>query len=149
MKPKFEFNVNKETKTIHMTREFAADADLVWDAFTKADMLEQWIAPKPCVAKTKEMDFRVGGRFVYSMVCPGREGYSKQEFITIEPKTRSSTKNTFSDENGNSLGTGFSIVHNTFEAGEGITTVYIEKVFDDMATLEMIATSGFIQGSAA
>ena len=31
----FDFTVDKATATIHVTREFAADQDLVWDAFTK------------------------------------------------------------------------------------------------------------------
>ena len=54
----FDFTVDKATKTIHITREFAADLDLVWDVFTKAEMLDQWGAPKPWRSQTKEMDFR-------------------------------------------------------------------------------------------
>ena len=44
---KMDFSVNKETKTVTIEREFAANLSLVWDAFTKQEMLEQWIAPKP------------------------------------------------------------------------------------------------------
>ena len=43
----FDFTVDKATATIHITREFAADLDLVWDAFTKAEILDQWMGPKP------------------------------------------------------------------------------------------------------
>jgi len=32
----FEFTVDKATVTIHITREFSADLDLLRDAFTKA-----------------------------------------------------------------------------------------------------------------
>ena len=32
----FDFTVNKDTATIYITREFVADLDLVWDAWTKA-----------------------------------------------------------------------------------------------------------------
>jgi len=32
----FEFTVNKATVTIHITPDFAADLDLLRDAFTKA-----------------------------------------------------------------------------------------------------------------
>jgi hypothetical protein len=35
----FDFAVDKATNTIRITREFAADLDLVWDAFTKAEIL--------------------------------------------------------------------------------------------------------------
>ena len=64
----FDFTVDKSTNTIHITREFAADIDLVWDAFTTAEILDQWVAPKPWKSKTKVMDFKVGGRRFYAMV---------------------------------------------------------------------------------
>jgi uncharacterized protein YndB with AHSA1/START domain len=63
----FDFTVDKNTATIYVTREFAADLDLVWDAFTKAEILDQWMGPKPWRVKTKEMDFREGGRWLYTM----------------------------------------------------------------------------------
>lgn len=43
----FDFSVNKENKTIHVTREFAANRELVWKAWTTAELLDQWWAPKP------------------------------------------------------------------------------------------------------
>jgi uncharacterized protein YndB with AHSA1/START domain len=39
----FDFTVDKDTATIYVTREFAAVLDLVWDAFTKAEILDQWM----------------------------------------------------------------------------------------------------------
>jgi len=150
----FDLTVDKATKTIFITREFAADLDLVWDAFTKAEILDQWTAPKPYQARTKEMDFREGGRWLYTMVPPevapeSVKRYSMVEYIKIQPKSSFSTKNTFADEKGNSIGTAFSLVKNSFEAGAEKTTVRIEKVFDDLATVEMFATNGFIEGTAA
>src|SRR5215468_7724885 len=58
----FDFTVDKATKTVLITREFTADLSLVWDAFTKQEILDQWWAPKPWASKTKFMDFKVGGR---------------------------------------------------------------------------------------
>src|SRR6187402_2136382 len=49
----FDFTVDKATKTVFITREFDADLSLVWDAFTKPEILDQWVAPKPWVSKTK------------------------------------------------------------------------------------------------
>jgi uncharacterized protein YndB with AHSA1/START domain len=145
----FDFTVDKATKTIHITREFAADLDLVWDAFTKAEMLDQWMGPKPWRVQTKEMDFREGGRWFYAMVSPENvERHSLVEFITIQPKTNFSTKNTFADENGKSRGDAFSLVKNSFKPGTGVTTVHVEKVFNDLSTLEMMATNGFKEGTA-
>ena len=150
----FDFTLDKATKTIHITREFAADLDLVWDAFTKAEILDQWYAPKPYQVKTKEMDFREGGRWLYTMVSPevaleDVKRYSLVEYIKIQPKSSFSTKNTFADENGNSIGNAFSLVKNSFTAGAETTTVHVEKVFDDLATIEMFASNGFKEGTAA
>ncbi len=35
----FDFTVDKAIKTVFITREFAAGLSLVWDAFTKPEML--------------------------------------------------------------------------------------------------------------
>lgn len=58
----FEFTINKENNTVQVSKTFAADLNQIWDAFTKAFILDQWWAPKPWFAKTKTMDFSVGGR---------------------------------------------------------------------------------------
>lgn len=148
----FDFTLNKETKTIYITREFAAGLDLVWDAFTKPEILSLWMAPKPYKIHTKEMDFREGGRWLYSMISPENPNptrWAMAEYIKIEPKTRFSSRNSFPDENGNSISDAFSITTNSFKEGEEVTTVYIEKKFDDPAVLEMMATNGFKEGTAA
>ena len=62
----FDFTVDKTTKTVSVNREFAAELSLVWDAFTKEEILDQWWAPKPWASKTKVMNFEVGGRRFYT-----------------------------------------------------------------------------------
>ena len=52
----FDFTVNKATKTVFVTREFEADQSLVWDAFTKKEILDQWWAPKPYRNKIKSLE---------------------------------------------------------------------------------------------
>lgn len=151
MNPLFDFTLDRATNTIHVTREFAADIDLVWDAFTKAEILDRWTAPKPYRLHTKEMDFREGGRWLYTMVAPdttpeSATRYSLVDFITIQPKTSFSTRNCFADQNGNQAGDAFSMVRNTFTAGDGKTTYRMEKKFNDLATLEAFATNGFKEG---
>jgi len=37
----FAFTVNKENKTIHVAREFDANLDLVWKAWTTPELLDQ------------------------------------------------------------------------------------------------------------
>lgn len=145
----FDFIVDKATNTIHITREFAADPDLVWDAFTQAEILDQWTAPKPWRLRTKEMSFQEGGRWLYAMVSPENVSrWSLVEFIKIRPKTSFSTRNTFSDENGNYTTDAFSLVNNTFKSSGETTTVHIEKKFDKLSTLEMMVSGGYKEGLA-
>lgn len=69
----FDFVVNKDNNTIKISREFAAHISLVWDAYTTSEILDKWWAPKPWKARTKKMDFRVGGSWLYAMVGPAGE----------------------------------------------------------------------------
>jgi uncharacterized protein YndB with AHSA1/START domain len=148
----FDFTVDKATSTIHITREFAADLDLVWDAFTKAEILDQWMGPKPLRVQTKEMDFREGGRWLYAMISAENValGWSLAEFIEIQPKSSFTTKNFFADENGNPVNSGFtfSITKNSFKAGAEKTTVQIAKKMSSLAELEKFVAMGYKTGVA-
>lgn len=95
----FDFTVDKSAKTVVITREFDAELPLVWDAFTKQEILDQWSAPAPFVAKTKYMDFVVGGRRFYAMVSPeGHESWQIQEYTSINPKTNFKYFSVFADK---------------------------------------------------
>jgi uncharacterized protein YndB with AHSA1/START domain len=48
----FDFIVNKENNTIIIKREFDANLELVWQAWTTAELLDQWWGPKPWRAET-------------------------------------------------------------------------------------------------
>lgn len=147
----FDFTVNKATRTIHVTREFAADLDLVWDAFTTAELLDQWSAPKPWRTQTKVLDFREGGRWLYAMVTPeNATHWSLVEFIKIDAKSSFSTRNSFCDENGNPVSTGFTSSQTTtsFKGGAGITTVQIVKVMASLTELEQFIARGYKEGFA-
>jgi uncharacterized protein YndB with AHSA1/START domain len=149
----FDFTVDKATSTIYVTREFAADLDLVWDAFTKAEILDQWMGPKPWRVQTKEMDFREGGRWLYAMISPENVAvrWSLAEFVEIQPKSSFTTKNSFSDENGNPVDTGFtfSITKNSFKAGAEKTTVQIVKKMAGLAELEQFIEGGYFEKGTA
>src|SRR5438270_13527455 len=92
----FAFTVDKPTKTVSITMEFDAPLSLVWDAFTKQEILDQWYAPKPWISKTKFMDFKVGGRRLYAMVGPeGQERWSIQTYTSISPRNNFKMYNAF------------------------------------------------------
>lgn len=98
----FDLRVDKTTRTVEIEMEFAADRALVWDAFTKQEILDQWYAPKPFISKTKYMDFSVGGKRFYAMVSPqGDERWSVQTYRAINPKTNFKMYSVFADKDEN------------------------------------------------
>ena len=142
----FDFTVDKPAKTVYINREFAAELPLVWDAFTKAELLDQWVAPKPWSARTKYMNFEVGGRRFYAMVSPeGQERWAVQEFTSITPKTNFKMYNTFSDENENRELPGSDWDY-TFSEHNGITKVSISIFNESLERLEKMIEMGFLQG---
>jgi uncharacterized protein YndB with AHSA1/START domain len=142
----FDFTVDKATKTVHITREFAADLSLVWDAFTKAEILDQWVAPKPWVSKTKFMDFKVGGRRFYAMVSPeGHERWAIQKYTSISPKTNFKMFNAFADKNENPELPGSDWDY-TFSEQDGKTKVNITIYNESLARMEKMIEMGFTEG---
>ena len=141
----FDFTVDKAAKTVFINREFAADLSLVWDAFTKKEILDQWWAPKPFSSKTKVLDFKVGGRRFYAMVSPeGQERWVIQKYTSISPKTNFKFFNAFADENENPELPGSEWDH-TFSEQNGTTKVSITIYNESLERLERIL-DGFTQG---
>lgn len=141
----FEFTVDKASKMVYITREFDAELSLVWDAFTKAELIDQWIAPKPMIAKTKYQDFKVGGKRFYAMISPaGDERWALQEYKSITPKTNFKMYNVFTDKDENPEMHGSEWDH-TFSEKDGITTVNISIYNESLERLERIL-DGFTQG---
>jgi uncharacterized protein YndB with AHSA1/START domain len=142
-----EFTVNKETKTVSITKEFDAERDLVWDAYTKPELLDQWWAPKPMASRTKAMDFEVGGRRFYAMVSPeGVERWSVQRYKSITPKTNFKFFNAFSDENENLELPGSDWDLN-FSEQDGTTAVSISIYNESLERLERMVAMGFTEGT--
>jgi len=144
----FDFTVDKRANTVFVNRAFEADRSLVWDAFTKQEILDQWWAPEPWVSRTKFMDFKVGGRRLYAMVGPeGQEHWSIQEYTSISPKTNFKLKSAFTDADANindeMPGSNWDL--NFTEAG-GVTTVSISIKEKSLASLEQIIKMGFKEG---
>lgn len=144
-----EFTVNKETKTVLITAEFDAERDLVWDAYTKAELLDQWWAPEPWTSRTKVMDFREGGRRFYAMVSPeGLERWSVQRYTSITPKTNFKFFNAFADKNEN-LELPGSDWDLGFSEENGRTTVTVEIYNESLERLERMIAMGFKEGFTA
>ncbi|NOT90189.1 SRPBCC family protein [Ferruginibacter sp.] len=142
----FDFTVDKAAKTVFITREFAAEPDLVWDAFTKAEILDQWVAPKPWASKTKYMNFEVGGRRFYAMVSPeGQERWAIQQYTSITPKTNFKMHNAFADANENPELPGSDWDYH-FSEQKGTTKVSITINNESLTRLEKMIEMGFKEG---
>ncbi|MES2767288.1 MAG: SRPBCC domain-containing protein, partial [Bacteroidota bacterium] len=143
------FTVDKAAKTVFITREFDAGLSLIWDAFTKAEILDQWVAPKPWTSKTKFMDFKVGGRRFYAMVSPeGHERWAIQTYTSITPKTNFKMFNTFADKDENPELPGSDWDY-TFSEQNGKTKVNITIYNESLARLEKMVEMGFTEGFKA
>jgi uncharacterized protein YndB with AHSA1/START domain len=144
---KMDFIVDKETKTVSITKEFAFELSLVWDAYTKPEFLDQWWAPKPFASRTKVMDFRVGGRRFYAMVSPdGQERWGLQKYTSISPKTNFKLFNAFADEDENPElpGSDWDL---TFSEQDGTTKVSISIYNESLERLEKMVEMGFKEGA--
>jgi uncharacterized protein YndB with AHSA1/START domain len=142
----FDFKVDKSAKTVFVERAFNAELSLVWDAFTKQEILDQWWAPKPFESKTKVMEFKVGGRRFYAMVSPeGQEMWQLQQYTSITPKTNFKFLSVFADkdENPHLPGSNWDL---NFREENDITKVSISIYNDSVERMEKMIEMGFKEG---
>jgi len=148
MNSNFDFTVDKTRNTVFIIRKFAAEPSLVWDAFTKPKILDQWGAPEPWKTQTISMDFKVGGRRFYKMISSeGQEHFSVQDFTSITPKTNFKYISGFSDKDGNINPELYGTENNLDFIEENMATIFKMSIkYKDVATLEMMANDRFKEG---
>lgn len=143
----FNFIVSKDDRTVTIERSFEAPIDLVWDAFTKAEILDRWWAPKPYASRTKYMDFKVGGSRFYAMVGPeGQEpGWQVQQYTSITPKSNFKYFSAFADKDENLQlpGSNWNL---SFREENGRTIVSIIIHNDSLERMERLIEMGFKEG---
>jgi uncharacterized protein YndB with AHSA1/START domain len=145
----FDFIVDKTEKRVTINMDFDADISLVWDAFTKPEILDQWYAPHPWVSKTKSMNFEVGGRRFYAMVGPeGQEMWSVQRYTSISPKTNFRMFNAFADKDENLQLPGSDWDLTFIEQNES-TKVNISIYNESLERMERMIEMGFKEGFTA
>ncbi len=146
-----DFSVDRENNRILVKREFAAKLPMVWDAYTKSEILDTWWAPKPWTAKTKSMDFREGGSWHYAMVGPeGEEHWAIAIYRKIDPKNSFVVDDAFADADGN-INRDMPQSHwdvRFTDRGE-VTLVENDLSFENLEHLETIIQMGFKEGLLA
>ena len=129
-------------------RTFNASRERVWDAWTTANLLEQWWAPKPWVAVTKDFDFREGGHWHYFMQGPDNTKiWSWVSYDNVDPKQSFDAQDSFCDEHGNTNrqmpSTNW---HNEFRDEGAATVVRTTLTFPTLADMDKILSMGFEDG---
>ena len=143
-----DFSIDKESSTVKVKREFAAPISNVWATWTEHELLDQWWAPRPWKARTKSMDFKVGGQRLYAMVGPaGEEHWALADYKSITPKTNFKFLDAFCDNEGN-INKDFprSDWNVDFAESDGSTIVNIEIKHKTLSDLETIIKMGFKEG---
>ncbi|WP_257670874.1 SRPBCC family protein [Parapedobacter tibetensis] len=144
----FDFSVNKENKTIHIKREFDANLELVWQAWTTLELLDQWCAPNPYKTETKTLDFREGGFWHFALVSPeGKKHWSRYDYKKIEPQKSITELRAFSDENG-MVSPDFPRTECTliFSETDGKTRVTMTEKYESPEMFEKMATISHKKG---
>lgn len=143
-----DFSVDKENKTIKVKREFEAGVSLVWDAYTKSEILDKWWAPKPWKARTKSLEFKEGGTWHYAMVGPnGEEHWAVATYKNIVSQKKFTGRDAFADANGNiNKEMPQSKWEVTFTSKGEITLVEFDITYPDLEQLEATVAMGFKEG---
>jgi uncharacterized protein YndB with AHSA1/START domain len=117
-----------KNRTLTLRKVFNAPVKFIWDAWTQPEHIVQWWAPKGMKIKVIEHDFRVGGKWKYSMPMPdGNEFISDGEYLEIvkfekivttanfKPMTEGVEIHALFEADGDKTNFTFSVVHPTEE----------------------------------
>jgi uncharacterized protein YndB with AHSA1/START domain len=132
-------------REILMTRLFDAPRRLVFDAFTKPDLVRRWLlGPDGWTMPVCEIDLKVGGRYryVWRNETSGKEMATGGVFRDIVPPERLVNTEKFED----AWYPGEAIVTTTFEEQGGRTTVRQSMLLDSREIRDGILKSGMESG---
>lgn len=96
----------EEQKKIVIERVFDAPREKVWEAWTTQELVKQWWGPKDFTAPSVQIDFTVGGKYIYAMHGPkgsewDKDMYSAGVYKEIIPLQKLVVTDYFSDAQGN------------------------------------------------
>ena len=147
----YTFKVDMQTNKITIRREFNAPKSVVWDCYTKAELLDQWFAPEPFVTKTKSMAFREGGHWHFAMVDPdSNEHWVRFDYEKISPSDHYRAQDAFSDASGSvNRDLPVSTWDVTFEDRAPRTLVQIVSTYETPEALQQVVDMGMKEGLEA
>src|SRR6202049_4764507 len=130
-------------REIVLTRVFDAPRRLVFDAFSKPELLKRWFGPRGWSLVVCEVDLKVGGGFRFVLRGPdGKEMGMRGAYREIVPPGRSVHMESFDDYPGESQVTA------VFVEQGGKTTFTVTVLYPSHEVRDMVLKSGMEQGAA-
>ena len=145
MKPSTTSERRSERELV-VTRRFDAPARIVFDAWTKPELLKRWWAPKsfPIAMISCEADVRVGGSYRFVFVANGDASNPMAffgKYLDVVPSSRLVWTN---EEGGDD---GATITTVTFEEKNGKTLLVMHDLHPSKEALDAAVASGSTSGS--
>jgi uncharacterized protein YndB with AHSA1/START domain len=130
-------------REIVMTRVFDAPREMVFDAFSKPELLKRWFGPRGWSLVVCEVDFKVGGSFRFVLRGPdGRDMGMRGVYREIAAPERSVHMESFDDYPGESQVTA------VFTEQGGKTTLTATVLYPSKEVRDIVIKSGMEHGAA-
>ena len=130
-------------REIALTRVFKAARHLVYDAFSKPELLKRWFGPRGWSLVTCDVDARVGGGFRFVLRAPdGRELGIRGTYRELSPPARLVHMESFDDFPGESQ------VTSAFTEHAGYTTLVATILYPSREIRDAVIKTGMEHGAA-
>jgi len=130
-------------REVMMVRVFDAPRAMVFDAFTKCELLKRWFGPRGWSLAVCEGDFKVGGSWRFVLRGPdGQEMGMRGAIREMVRPERLVHAESFDDYPGESL------VTTTFAEERGKTTITVLVRYESKQVRDAVVASGMEHGAA-
>jgi uncharacterized protein YndB with AHSA1/START domain len=130
-------------REIVLTRVFDAPRSLVFEAFSKPELLKRWFGPRGWSLEVCEVDLKVGGGFRFVLRSPdGKKLGMRGVYREIVPPERSVHMESFDDYPGESQVTA------VFVEQGGKTTLTATVLYPSREVRDIVIQSGMEHGAA-
>lgn len=130
-------------REVMMTRVFDAPRSLVFEAFSKPELLKRWFGPHGWSLAVCEVDLKVGGGFRFVLRGPdGKDMGMRGVYREVVPPERSVHMESFDDFPGESQVTA------VFVEQAGRTTLTVTVLYPSQEVRDAVIQSGMEHGAA-
>jgi uncharacterized protein YndB with AHSA1/START domain len=130
-------------REVRLTRVFDAPRQMVWDAFTKPELMQRWFGPRGWSMTECTIDLRVGGGWRFVLQGPdGKKMGMRGAYREIKAPERSVHVETYDDYPGES------IVTAVFTEKGGKTTLEATVEYPSREVRDAVIQSGMEHGAA-